>query len=139
VIAYLDASVILRQALKQPGPAIDWSVYEGTVSSSLSEVECLRAFDRIRIGGTMDELAHGRLRETLYRLIESCEVLELGPAVLSRASLPLPTSLKTLDAIHLMTALTYREATGAAVIMATHDRALARASRAMGLEVVGAA
>ena len=139
MITYLDASVILRRALSQPGPALEWDQVGETISSSITEVECFRALDHVRLHGTEDEIAHARSRELMYRAFESCDVLEVGPAVLSRASMPLPTSLKTLDAIHLATALVYREVTGTPLVMATHDRALARASRAMGLEVVGAA
>lgn len=138
MITYLDASVILRRALSQPGPVLEWDQIGETISSSITEVECFRALEHGRLRGNVDEIAHARSRELMYRAFESCDVLEVGPAVLSRASMPLPTSLKTLDAIHLATALVYREATGTPLVMATHDRALARASRAMGLEVVGA-
>lgn len=139
MITYLDASVILRRALSQPGPDLDWDRIVETISSSITEVECFRALDHVRLHGTVDEVRHGRSRELIYAAFESCDVLEIGPAVLSRAAMPLPTSLKTLDAIHLATALVYRDLTGTPLVMATHDRALARASRAMGLEVVGAA
>ena len=44
----------------------------------------------------------------------------------------------TLDAIHLATAMLWRERTGADLVMATHDTALATASRASGLRVIGA-
>jgi hypothetical protein len=48
--------------------------------------------------------------------------------------------LGTLDAIHLATALAWREAAGVEdLVMATHDLALATAARASGLRVVGLA
>jgi len=46
--------------------------------------------------------------------------------------------LGTLDAIHLATALLWKERAGKAVAMATHDVALAMAAKATGLPVVGA-
>lgn len=46
-------------------------------------------------------------------------------------------SLGTLDAIHLATALLWRERESADILMATHDGALAVAARASGLRVVG--
>ena len=57
--------------------------------------------------------------------------------VLARAAQPLPTELGTLDAIHLATALLWREHTGGDIVMATHDVALGMAARACGLSVVG--
>jgi predicted nucleic acid-binding protein len=65
-------------------------------------------------------------------------VVELTIPVLARAAQPLPTALGTLDAIHLATALLWKERTGADLVMATHDEALAIAARASGLRVIGA-
>jgi hypothetical protein len=56
---------------------------------------------------------------------------------LTRASEPLPTPLGTLDALHLATALVWRERTGQALTMATHDRDLALAARLFGIETLG--
>ncbi len=57
--------------------------------------------------------------------------------VLARAAAPLPTVLATLDAIHLASALVWREITGEELIIATNDPALARAARAQGFSVLG--
>jgi hypothetical protein len=57
--------------------------------------------------------------------------------VLSRASEPLPVPLGTLEAIHLATALIWRDRIGAIPTMATHDAALGTAGRAFGFEVRG--
>lgn len=50
---------------------------------------------------------------------------------------PSPTSLGTLDAIHLASAMLWQERRGAQLVMATHDQALGTAARASGLRVVG--
>jgi hypothetical protein len=63
--------------------------------------------------------------------------VEPNPSVLERASQPLPTSLGTLDAIHLATALLWRDRLPEELVMATHDRALATAARACGFLVLG--
>lgn len=49
----------------------------------------------------------------------------------------MPTELGTLDAIHLATALLWREETRTDLVMATHDDALALGARAHGLTIVG--
>ena len=65
------------------------------------------------------------------------EVVEPSNVVLSRASQPLPTPLGTLDALHLATAMLWREAGHQDLVMATHDIALGVAARVLGLRVVG--
>ena len=62
---------------------------------------------------------------------------EIDDAVLGRASVPLPSPLGTLDAIHLATGLLWRETRDRELVMATHDAALGVAARACGLAVVG--
>lgn len=64
------------------------------------------------------------------RLIASLELVEPDSPVLDRAAQPMPTALGTLDAIHLSTALPWRENAGSAPVMATHDEALALGARA---------
>jgi hypothetical protein len=49
----------------------------------------------------------------------------------------MPTELGTLDAIHLATALLWRDQARISITMETHDAALALAARAHGLPVVG--
>lgn len=65
------------------------------------------------------------------------EIVEPTRPVLTRAAQPLPISLGTLDAIHLVTALLWREATDTDPAFATHDTRLATAARALGLRVIG--
>ena len=76
-------------------------------------------------------------RETALRLLNSVGVVEPTRAILIRAAQPMPTALGTLDAIHLATALLWRESTDTELVMATHDAALGTAARAFGLPVVG--
>ena len=60
-----------------------------------------------------------------------------SPLLLARASQPMPTTLGTLDAIHLATALLWAEHSRLPLVMATHDQSLATAARASGLRVIG--
>jgi hypothetical protein len=64
-------------------------------------------------------------------------MVEIDAVVLDRASQPMPTELGTLDAIHLTTALLWKDATRADLVMATHHGALALGAQAHGLPVVG--
>jgi predicted nucleic acid-binding protein len=137
VIAYLDSSVLLRKVLRQPGALREWAAIRTGVASALAETECLRSLDRLRLRTGLADRDLARRREAVFRLLESLEVVEVTAPVLARAAQPLPTELGTLDAIHLATALLWREHNGSDIVMATHDLALATAARACGLAVVG--
>jgi uncharacterized protein len=137
VIAYLDSSVLLRKVLRQPGWIREWTAIQTGVASALVETECLRTLDRLRLRAGLPDRELARRRETVFRLLESLEIVEVTAPVLARAAQPLPTELGTLDAIHLATALLWREQTAGDIVMATHDLALATAARACGLRVIG--
>jgi predicted nucleic acid-binding protein len=137
VNAYLDSSVLLRVILGQRGALKEWSRVSRGVTSVLAEVECLRTLDRLRLAERHADEVIAERREAVYRLMESMEVVEIASPILARASQPLPTSLGTLDAIHLATALTWKERFAMPLSMATHDAALAVAAKASGLAVVG--
>ena len=77
-------------------------------------------------------------RAVVYRLLEAMEIVDISYPILARAAQPLPTALGTLDAIHLATALLWKEQAGQDLSMATHDVALAMAAKASGLRVIGA-
>lgn len=137
MIAYIDSSVLLRIVLGQPDALQQWPTIAQGIGSALVEVECLRTLDRLRLaeGLADDEIA--TRREAVFRLIEAMEIVELTRPVLARAAQPLPTTLGTLDAIHLASALLWKERTGAELVMTTHDGSLATAAKASGLRVVG--
>jgi predicted nucleic acid-binding protein len=137
VIAYLDTSALLRIVLREAGALDDVRRYDGLVSSELIAVESARTLDRLRDQGslTMDEAAEriGAVNEWL----EAVDLVLLRPPVLSRASEPMPTPLSTLDAIHLATALIWRDRLGPLPQMLTHDAALGAAARGFGFDVRG--
>jgi uncharacterized protein len=137
VTAYVDASVLLRIALGQPDALPEWSRIERGVSSGLISTECLRTLDRLRLRVKLDDAEVARRRAKILELIASLEIVEIDATVLDRAAQPMPTELGTLDAIHLATALLWKEMTREALTVATHDTALAVASRAHGIAVVG--
>lgn len=137
MIAYLDSSILLRKILRQPGSLREWAAIRTGMASALVETECLRTLDRLRLRAGLSDRDLARRRDTVFRLLESIELVEVTTPVLARAAQPLPTELGTLDAIHLATALLWREHTGADLVMATHDAALGTAARACGLTVVG--
>jgi hypothetical protein len=97
----------------------------------------LRTLDRLRLRGAITDQQLSSRREAVYRLLEEIEIVEATRPILARASLPLPTPIGTLDAIHLATAMLWRESSAADLVVATHDAALGLAARASGFRVVG--
>jgi hypothetical protein len=62
------------------------------------------------------------------------DLVLLRPAVLTRASEPMPLPVGTLDAIHLATALVWRDRVGPLPQMLTHGAVLGAAARAFGFD-----
>lgn len=137
MIAYLDSSVLLRVVMGQRKRLKEWKAIRSGVASVLARVECLRTLDRLRLSHEIgiEELASRR--EAMFMLMDEIDLIEPAGAVLDRAAQPLPTPLGTPDAIHLATALLWREQEATDLVMATHDAALGTAARACGLRVVG--
>jgi predicted nucleic acid-binding protein len=138
VIAYVDSSVLLRVALGQPDALPEWGEVQRGVSSALVTVESLRTLDHLRLRAGLPDEEVATRRATILALIASLELVDIDVAVLDRAAQPMPTELGSLDAIHLATALLWKEVAGVAPVMATHDAALALGARAHGLAVMGA-
>lgn len=137
MIAYVDSSVLLRLALGQPNALPQWRQIDRGVSSALISTESLRTLDRVRIRAGLSDIEVASRRATILNLIGSLELVEIDSIVLDRAAQPMPTELGTLDAIHLASALLWKDAMRIDPVMATHDCALGLAAKAHGLKVLG--
>jgi predicted nucleic acid-binding protein len=137
MIAYVDSSVLLRLALGQPNALPEWRQIDRGVSSALISTESLRTLDRLRIRAGLSDVEIAVRRATILSLINSLELIEIDSIVLNRAAQPMPTELGTLDALHLASALLWKEVTGIDPVMATHDAALGLAAQAHGFPVIG--
>ena len=127
-----------RLALGEPGALPEWKKIERGVSSALILTESLRTLDRLRLRSNLsDAEVAGRFALITYYWSTRWKSSEIDAAVFRRAAPSMPTELGTLDAIHLATALLWRDAIRPKLVMATHDRALALGALAHGLAVVG--
>lgn len=68
--------------------------------------------------------------------LKSFELAHKDDVVLTHAADPFPTTLASLDAIHVATAILIK-AHYDELLFATHDAELAQAARAMGFRVLG--
>lgn len=140
MIAYLDASVLLRVVLQEANPLREWNDIVIGITSELTRVETARVIDRlVHLGVLQDEEIQQKYAE-VGDILRRVDFVPLDEQVLLRASRRLPTVLGTLDAIHLASAQIYRESqriTEPPIVFATHDHALAKAAVAMQFQVIG--
>ena len=121
---YLDTSVALAHLLAEDRrpPVSLWR--ETLISSRLLEYELWTALHGRRLAESHSEAVRW--------LIGRIAILELAPPVLARAldAFPGPSSLRTLDALHLASCA-YLVDRGQRVALASYDRRMTEAARAM--------
>jgi predicted nucleic acid-binding protein len=135
--AYVETSALLRVVLREAGAIEDLRAYDALVSSELIAVESARTIERLRHQGSLtgDEAADRTRVVTDW--LEAVDLVLLRPPVLRRASEPLPMPLGTLDALHLASALIWRDRVGPLPTLLTHDATLGLAARQFGFDVRG--
>jgi predicted nucleic acid-binding protein len=124
-VLYLDSSAIVKLVVPEPESRSLAAAIDGkpdVVSSVLSRVEVLRAIQRSGAGSPVAERA-----EAIFGRIA---LVRLEEPILRDAAAMGPTELRTLDAIHLATALTISPDA-----LITYDARLGKAARAAGLTV----
>jgi predicted nucleic acid-binding protein len=125
-LAYLDSSAYVKLPLKErehEALRVELAEWDGYVSSALLAIESVRAC--ARYGSAYGTVA----RSWLFGMT----LLPLDDEVLDMASGLVPAMLRSLDALHLATAITTKDEIGAFV---TYDRRLGAAAKKHGLPVV---
>ena len=135
---YVDASVILRIVVNASNALVGWKAWSFPTSSALLQVECLRTLDRYQTSGELRPEEIPRSYATLHEAMSRIDLLRLDEKLLEDAGGPFGLPLKTLDAIHLVTAIAWRDRINEEVTFVTHDIALASAARAYDFPVLGA-
>jgi hypothetical protein len=124
-VTYADASALVKLVVAEAGSEamLRWfTEAERVLTSRVGIVETIRASSR-----RAHDAAH---REAVVRDVE---IVELEPAIAASASIVGSPLLRTLDAIHLASALALVPELDAFV---TYDDRLAEAARSLGLPVV---
>jgi uncharacterized protein len=125
-LVYVDTSALGRSLLEEPDkPAIERELgaFASRISSSLLRVE-LR-----RLGLRRDMLSR------VDALLAGVSLVPLDEEILVTAETLLPTTVATLDAIHLATAVRLAEA-GELEALMTYDKQLANGAREHGITVL---
>jgi len=124
---YLDASALVKLVVREPESVALMEFlreHPDRVSSALALAEVPRALRRARFGAA----ERRRAREVLARVA----LVDIDRRALAAAAAIEPPTVRTLDAIHLATALALREDLAALV---TYDRRLAVAAERADLPV----
>lgn len=138
MVAYADSSAVLAWLLNEArAEDVRTSLAEAerVVASTLTVVECARALGR---GSAMGRITRAEELEAL-RLMDLTAarwvLMEMTGRVLQRARSPFPVEpVRTLDALHLATAVTFREAHPALTVVSL-DRRIRDNARALGMDV----
>ena len=126
-LVYLDSSALVKLVVAEPESSVLADFLRGwseRVSSAVALTEVPRALRRAGFGAS----ERRRSREVMARIA----LVDVDRRILVAAAALDPPALRTLDAIHLATALAVREDLETIV---TYDRRLAAAAERVHLEV----
>jgi predicted nucleic acid-binding protein len=136
-LVYCDTSVLIKTIFKEPGSESAWQVWstgETLVGSRIVQAESAAAVSRAHRSGRVSQPEFMVARQALRQRWNDLTLIELSPQAVNLAvELTEWLALRTLDALHLSTAVTL----GEGVTMATADRELKDAALALGIPVIG--
>lgn len=138
--AYFDTSFLLRRYLNDSGHQVARSVLHrsSVVTSALSPAEGVSALRRRASSREFAETDLTRLVATLRADAVLWHLVAVTSAVVQRAQeIILQTGARTLDAIHLASALEFQNRSGGSVPFATTDERQRVAAVQIGLRVIG--
>ena len=138
--AYFDTSALVKRYVKEDGTihALRLIRRHRILTSAVTPIEALSALGRRRSSGELEERDFALILSRMRQDRAQWELVEVSPLVLSRAEdLVLQTSLRTLDTLHLASALTFQAAVGMALPFVTWDIKQRAAAEQFQLEVIG--
>jgi predicted nucleic acid-binding protein len=125
-IAYLDSSALVKLMVREDETSAleaDLAGRDGLVTSALAMVECQRAAARA---------GNRRVLQRVSDVLEAVYLLDLTTPVLEQAASLRPAPVRSLDAIHIATAISIGEDD---LDLITYDDRMGEAARANGLRV----
>jgi len=134
-VAYVDTSALVKLVVREAESDVlerELTTWRGLATSSITTIELRRAARRARAGGR-DVVADD---DTIGLLLDALAEIPLSAAVRQTAATLEPAQLRTLDAIHLASALALRDDLG---VVITYDARMASAAAELGLNVAAPA
>jgi predicted nucleic acid-binding protein len=138
VSLYAESSAVLAWLLDEmSGPEVRQLLIaaEAVVTSDLTLIECDRVLLRASALGELTEGEAADRRAYLTTAASQWHLLRMSPEIVDRARQPFPGEpIRTLDAIHLASALVARSAVAGLELLSLDDR-IRRAARRLGLRI----
>ena len=122
-VAYVDSSALVKLVIAEPESAAlrtELARWDRQVSRALARVEVVRACARV----------DAKTRGTAEQVIRALDLIAADDALLDEAARLAPAELRSLDAIHLASALLLGDALGVAI---AYDERLLHELDAAGL------
>ena len=137
VLAYIDSSVLLRLVFSENGKIQELGGFGEFYSSDLIRTECMRTCYRAKLERKLSDLELIHYVEVTHQVLRSIHLIPVSRSVLTRACQPFPIHTKTLDAIHLSTALMLQEKKSDSIALLTHDVKMGQTAQILGFQVIG--
>jgi predicted nucleic acid-binding protein len=137
--AYFDTSVLVKRYVKEEGSATARRLLQRYrfLSSAIAPVEALSALSRRRTAGELARRDFLAIRSRLHKDRSYWELVEVGAIVLSQAEeLVQKTGLRTLDALHVASALSFQAASGLTIPFITADARQREAAETLALNLI---
>ena len=142
--SYFDSSFLLAAILGQAGgdaAAAKWDSEETRLASMLLEAECLTVIRRLAESGN-DRRAEDFIAEKtaiLQMHVQQVAVKYVDDEVISRLySETRLRGCRTLDALHLATALVFQDQSAEPITVCTNDNKMRKAAEILGFHVLSA-
>jgi uncharacterized protein with PIN domain len=136
---YAESSAVLGWLLDEKSAAeVRRSLAEAEiiVASDLTLIECDRVILRAAALGELTEAEAADRRAHLTSAASHWQILRVAPEIVERARQPFPgESIRTLEAIHLASALVARTAIAGLLLLSLDDR-VRKAGKKLGLDVI---
>jgi predicted nucleic acid-binding protein len=136
---YAESSAVLGWLLDESSAADvrrSLAAAEIIVASDLTLIECDRVIFRAAALGELTEAEAADRRAHLTAAASHWQVLRIAPEIVERARQPFPGEpIRTLDAIHLASALVARTAIAGLTLLSLDDR-VRKAGKKLGLDVI---
>jgi len=136
---YIDTSTYLKLFLKEKGSdkARKLVKENSLLSSAILTSESFSALSRRRQGKEIDDKMFDRLVNRIKKDLPYIEIIKLTDDVLKTAEeVILRSTVRTLDAIHIASALLFQELTGIELTFITSDKKQEEVAKDVGLKTL---
>ena len=138
--AYFDTSALVKRYISESGSLQVMALFRrhDFLSSAINNPELLSAFSRRRRSGELSEAHFMTLLGRVQNDRPRWELVDVSSAVLEGAEQLVQgeIAVRTLDAIHVASLITFKNAAGADIPFVTADARQRDAARRVGLDVV---